>query len=79
MDVNIPSFDGFYWSKKIREISSVPIIFVFSRDSNKDIIMGMNNGGDDYIQKPFDNTILVAKIQALIPRTYEYTPKKFQQ
>lgn len=75
MDVNIPSFDGFYWCKKIREISSVPIIYISSRDSNMDIIMGMNNGGDDYIQKPFDNTVLVAKIQAIIRRTYEYAHK----
>lgn len=75
MDVNIPSFDGFYWCKKIREISSVPIIYISSRDSSMDIIMGMNNGGDDYIQKPFDNTVLVAKIQAIIRRTYEYAHK----
>jgi DNA-binding response OmpR family regulator len=72
MDINIPSFDGFYWCKKIRGISGVPIIYVSSRDSNMDIIMGMNSGGDDYIQKPFDNGILVAKLQAMIRRTYEY-------
>ncbi|MBC2580067.1 response regulator transcription factor [Clostridium sp. DJ247] len=75
MDVNIPSFDGFYWCKRIREISSVPIIYISSRDSNMDIIMGMNNGGDDYIIKPFDNMVLVAKLQAIIRRTYEYAQK----
>ncbi|MGM0942078.1 MAG: response regulator transcription factor [Bacillota bacterium] len=72
MDINIPSFDGFYWCKKIREISSVPIIFCSSRNSNMDIVMAINNGGDDYIQKPFDSYVLVAKLQAIIRRTYEY-------
>lgn len=72
MDVNIPSFDGFHWCKKIREISAVPIIYISSRDSSMDVIMGMNNGGDDYLSKPFDNAVLVAKLQAVIRRTYEY-------
>lgn len=72
MDINIPSFDGFYWCKKIREISSVPIIFCSSRNNNMDIVMAINNGGDDYIQKPFDSYVLVAKLQAIIRRTYEY-------
>lgn len=72
MDINIPSFDGFYWCKKIRDVSSVPIVFVSSRDSNMDIIMAMNSGGDDYIQKPFDISVLVAKLQAMMRRTYEY-------
>lgn len=78
MDVNIPVFDGFYWCKKIREVSSVPILFVSSRDSNMDIIMAINNGGDDYIQKPFDSHVLIAKIQAAIRRTYEYRPAEQQ-
>lgn len=73
MDVNIPSFDGFYWCKKIRDISAVPIIYISSRDSSMDVIMGMNNGGDDYLSKPFDNAVLVAKLQAVIRRTYEYS------
>jgi DNA-binding response OmpR family regulator len=72
MDVNIPSFDGFHWCKKIREISAVPIIYISSRDSSMDVIMGMNNGGDDYLAKPFDNAVLVARLQAVIRRAYEY-------
>lgn len=76
MDINIPSFDGFYWCRKIREVSDVPVIYVSSRDSSMDIIMGMNTGGDDYIQKPFDNAVLVAKLQAIIRRTYEYGLKE---
>jgi DNA-binding response OmpR family regulator len=73
LDINIPAFDGFYWCKKIREISSVPIVFVSSRDSSMDIIMAVNSGGDDYIQKPFDSNVLAAKLQAIIRRTYEYS------
>lgn len=72
MDINVPAFDGFYWCKKIRELSRVPIIFCSSRDSNLDIVMAINNGGDDYIQKPFDSHVLIAKLQAMVRRTYEY-------
>jgi len=72
MDINLPICDGFYWCKKIRKISKTPIIFVSSRDSNMEIVMAINNGGDDYIQKPFDSNVLIAKIQAIIRRTYEY-------
>lgn len=73
MDVNLPFYDGFYWCEKIRELSKVPIIFLSSRDSNMDIIMGMNNGGDDYITKPFSIEVLISKINALLRRSYDYT------
>jgi DNA-binding response OmpR family regulator len=73
MDINLPFYDGFYWCQKIREYSKVPIIFLSSRDSNMDIIMGMNNGGDDYITKPFSVDVLVSKINALLRRSYDYT------
>lgn len=72
MDINLPAFDGFHWCKKIREVSKVPIIFISSRDSNMDIIMAMNMGGDDFIQKPFSLDVLMAKISALLRRTYSY-------
>lgn len=72
MDINLPFFDGFYWCSKIREISKVPIIFVSSRNNNMDVIMAINMGGDDFIQKPFSLEILMAKIKALIRRTYSY-------
>jgi len=72
MDINLPYFDGFYWCNKIREISKVPIIFVSSRNNNMDVIMAINMGGDDFIQKPFSLEILMAKINALIRRTYSY-------
>ncbi|WP_416198639.1 MAG: DNA-binding response regulator, OmpR family, contains REC and winged-helix (WHTH) domain [Sporanaerobacter sp.] len=72
MDINLPSFDGFYWCQKIRSMSKVPIIFLSSRDSNMDIIMAVNLGGDDFVTKPFSMDILLAKIQAVIRRTYSY-------
>lgn len=72
MDVNLPYFDGFYWCNKIRQVSKVPIVFVSSRDTNMDIIMAMNTGADDYITKPFSMDILIAKINALLRRTYSY-------
>ncbi len=72
MDINLPVCDGFYWCKKIRQISKTPIIFVSSRDSSMEIVMAINNGGDDFIQKPFDSDVLIAKLQAIIRRTYEY-------
>ncbi|WLD94329.1 response regulator transcription factor [Alkalihalobacillus sp. AL-G] len=73
MDINLPSFDGFYWCNKIREVSKVPIIFLSSRNTPMDMVMSMNTGGDDYIQKPFYSDVLVAKINALLRRTYSYT------
>lgn len=72
LDINLPVFDGFYWCQKIRESSKVPIIFISSRDTNMDMIMAMNIGGDDFVNKPFDMEILIAKINALLRRTYNY-------
>ena len=73
MDVNLPKFDGFYWCSKIRSISKVPVIFISSRSSNMDIIMAVNMGGDDYITKPFSLDVLMAKINAVLRRTYSYS------
>ncbi|MBB6734360.1 response regulator transcription factor [Cohnella zeiphila] len=72
MDINLPSFDGFYWCRQIREVSEVPILFLSSRTTPMDMVMSMNMGGDDFIQKPFHMDVLVAKIQALLRRTYSY-------
>lgn len=73
LDINLPSFDGFYWCRKIREISKVPIIFLSSRDNPMDMVMAINMGGDDFVQKPFYTDVLVAKIHAILRRTYTYT------
>lgn len=72
MDINLPVFDGFYWCDSIRQVSKVPIIFLSSRNTPMDIVMSMNMGGDDFIQKPFYEEVLIAKIKALIRRTYSY-------
>jgi DNA-binding response OmpR family regulator len=72
LDINLPLFDGFYWCNQIREISKVPIIFISSRNTPMDMIMSMNMGGDDFIQKPFYSEVLMAKVNALLRRTYSY-------
>ncbi|MDP4145264.1 MAG: response regulator transcription factor [Bacillota bacterium] len=72
MDINLPVYDGFYWCNKIRTISKVPVLFLSSRSTNMDIVMGINMGGDDYLTKPFSMEVLIAKINALLRRTYSY-------
>jgi DNA-binding response OmpR family regulator len=72
MDVNLPCFDGFYWCNKIRETSKIPVVFLSSRDTNMDIVMAINTGADDYIAKPFSMQVLIAKLQAILRRTYDY-------
>ena len=73
MDISLPYFDGYYWCNKIRQLSNVPIIFISSISDNINIVMAMNMGADDFIVKPFDNSILVAKILALLRRSYDYS------
>jgi DNA-binding response OmpR family regulator len=70
MDISLPFFNGYYWCSEIRKLSNVPIVFLSSRTDNMDIVMAMNMGGDDYITKPFSLDILIAKIQAILRRTY---------
>lgn len=72
MDINLPCYDGFYWCSQIRNFMKVPIIFISSRDSDMDIVMSINLGADDYITKPFSPQVLVAKVQAILRRTYSY-------
>lgn len=76
LDINLPSYDGFYWCNQIRQFSKTPIIFISSRHANMDIVMAMNMGGDDYIQKPFSLDVILAKVTALIRRTYDYGDHK---
>ena len=72
MDIGLPAFDGYYWCKEIRKISNVPIIFLSSASDCMNMVMAMNMGGDDFIAKPFDYDLLIAKIQALLRRAYDY-------
>ncbi|MDD3307961.1 MAG: response regulator transcription factor [Acetobacterium sp.] len=72
LDISLPFFNGYHWCSEIRRISKVPIIFISSTSDNMNIVMAMNMGGDDFIAKPFDLTVMVAKIQALLRRTYSF-------
>lgn len=72
MDILLPFYNGFHWCTQIRAISKVPIIFLSSASDNMNIVMAMNMGGDDFIEKPFDLNVLTAKIQALLRRTYSF-------
>lgn len=73
MDISLPAYDGYYWCTEIRKQSKVPIIFLSSASENMNIIMAMNMGADDFIAKPFDANVLIAKVQALLRRTYDFT------
>ena len=72
MDISLPFFNGYHWCNEIRRISKVPIIFLSSMADNMNIVMAMNMGADDFIAKPFDMEVLVAKVSALLRRTYDF-------
>ena len=72
LDITLPFFNGYYWCQEIRKISNVPILFLSSHQQPMDIVMSINMGADDYITKPFEMPILVAKIQGLFRRAYEF-------
>lgn len=72
LDISLPFFNGYHWCNEIRKISKIPIIFISSASDNMNIVMAMDIGGDDFIVKPFDLSVLVAKINALIRRTYSF-------
>lgn len=72
MDIVLPFFNGYHWCGEIRKVSKVPIIFLSSASDNMNIVMAVNLGADDFIAKPFDQSVLIAKIQALLRRTYDF-------
>ena len=72
IDIGLPFKDGYHWCNEIRRISSVPIIFISSTTDNMNIVMAMNLGADDFIAKPFDQDVLIAKIQAVLRRSYDF-------
>ena len=72
LDIKLPFFNGYHWCNEIRKVSKVPIIFISSAADNMNIVMAMNMGGDDFIAKPFDQTVLIAKIQAMLRRSYAF-------
>ena len=73
LDITLPFFNGYHWCSEIRKLSKVPIVFISSASDNMNIVMAMNMGGDDFISKPFDLHVLIAKIQAILRRTYDFS------
>lgn len=73
MDIALPFFNGYHWCSEIRKVSKVPILFISSAADNMNMIMAMNMGADDFIAKPFDQSLLMAKLQALLRRTYDFS------
>ncbi|MCI5844571.1 MAG: response regulator transcription factor [Oscillospiraceae bacterium] len=71
LDIMLPFFNGYHWCSEIRKISNVPVIFISSASDNMNIVMAMNMGGDDFIAKPVDLNVMMAKIQAMLRRTYD--------
>ncbi len=72
LDISLPFYNGFHWCSEIRQISKCPVVFISSASDNLNIVTAMNMGGDDFIAKPFDLSVLVAKIQAILRRSYDF-------
>ena len=72
MDISLPYYNGYYWCERIRRSSKVPIVFLSSRADTADVVMAVNMGGDDYIAKPVVMELLIAKVQAMLRRAYDY-------
>ena len=72
LDISLPFMDGYHWCREIRKVSKVPIVFISSASDNMNIVMAMNMGADDFIAKPFDGEVLIAKICAILRRTYDF-------
>lgn len=72
LDITLPFFNGYHWCSEIRRLSNVPIIFISSAADNMNIVMAMSMGADDFIAKPFDGSVLMAKVQALLRRSYDF-------
>lgn len=73
LDISLPFYNGFYWCTQIRCESNVPIVIISSASDNMNMVMAMNMGADDFIAKPFNSDVLVAKVQALLRRAYDFT------
>lgn len=73
LDISLPYFDGYYWCSRIRNVSKLPIIFLSSASDNMNILMAMNMGADDFIAKPFDRNVLIAKLSAMLRRSYDFS------
>lgn len=74
LDITLPFYNGYHWCQELRRVSNVPVVFLSSASDNMNIVMAMNMGADDFIAKPFDQSVLMAKIQAMLRRTYNFAP-----
>lgn len=72
LDISLPFFNGYHWCQEIRRVSQVPILFLSSASENMNIVMAIHMGADDFIAKPFDLSVLLAKVQAALRRAYDY-------
>lgn len=72
LDIGLPFYNGFYWCQEIRKVSKVPVVFLSSMNDNMNIVMAMNMGGDEFIEKPFDLNVATAKVQAVLRRAYSF-------
>ena len=70
LDINLPRFDGYYWCRQIRTVSKVPVIFLTARSGEMDQVLAIENGGDDYLSKPFNLDVLTAKVKSVLRRAY---------
>ena len=72
MDISLPYFNGFHWLSELRKHSKVPVIFLTSSGDDMNLVMAMNLGADDFLAKPIELPVLLAKIQGMLRRTYQY-------
>ena len=72
LDITLPFFNGYHWCSEIRKLSKVPIVFISSASDNMNIVMAMNMGGDEFVEKPFDLGVVTAKVQAVLRRAYAF-------
>ena len=76
LDISLPFYDGYHWCGEIRKISKTPVLFISSASDNMNLVMALNMGGDDFLAKPFKLEVVLAKIQALLRRTYTFNEQK---
>ena len=72
LDITLPFYNGYHWCQELRRVSNVPVVFLSSASDNMNIVMAMNMGGDDFIAKPFDQGVLMAKVGAMLRRSYDF-------
>ena len=71
MDIGLPFFDGYHWCRELRKQTAAPILFLSSAADNMSVIIAVNMGGDDFVAKPFDGGVLMAKVRSLLRRCYD--------